>query len=31
VDSASFPRGSVLLSYQRAGKPTYGDLAWDAQ
>jgi dihydrofolate reductase len=30
VDSATFTTGTVLLTYQRAGKPTYGNLAWDA-
>jgi dihydrofolate reductase len=30
VDSATFGTGTVLLTYQRAGKPRYGNLAWDA-
>lgn len=30
VDSATFGTGTVLLTYQRAGKPTYGNMAWDA-
>jgi dihydrofolate reductase len=28
--SATFPSGAVLLVYDRAGKPAYGNLAWDA-
>lgn len=28
--SATFAGGAVLLSYERAGKPTYGNMAWDA-
>jgi dihydrofolate reductase len=27
VDSATFPKGVVLLTYQRAGRPTYGSMA----
>lgn len=30
VDSATFSTGTVLLTYQRVGKPRYGDMAWDA-
>ena len=30
VESATFPSGAVLLVYERAGKPTYGNLAFDA-
>lgn len=30
VDSATFSTGAALLAYQRAGKPTYGTAAWDA-
>jgi dihydrofolate reductase len=31
VESTTFPSGAVLLVYERAGKPTYGNLAWDAE
>jgi dihydrofolate reductase len=31
VESQSFPGGAVLLVYQRAGTPTYGNMASDAQ
>jgi len=27
TESHAFPKGSVLLAYERAGEPTYGDLA----
>jgi dihydrofolate reductase len=27
VESATFPKGAVLLAYQRTGKPTYGSMA----
>jgi dihydrofolate reductase len=27
VESATFPKGAVLLVYQRTGKPTYGSMA----
>jgi dihydrofolate reductase len=27
VESATFPKGAVLLTYQRAGKPTFGSMA----
>jgi dihydrofolate reductase len=27
VESASFPKGAVLLAYERAGKPTFGSMA----
>ncbi|HZA75228.1 MAG TPA: dihydrofolate reductase family protein [Acidimicrobiales bacterium] len=30
TDSATFAGGAVLLTYERAGKPTYGNLARDA-
>jgi dihydrofolate reductase len=30
VDSVTFQSGTVLLTYERAGKPTYGDMALDA-
>lgn len=31
VDSTTFANDAVLLSYERAGKPTYGSTALDAQ
>ena len=27
VESATFPKGAVLLAYERAGKPTFGSMA----
>jgi dihydrofolate reductase len=27
VESATFPKGAVLLTYERAGKPTFGSMA----
>ena len=27
VESAAFPKGAVLLAYERAGKPTFGSIA----
>jgi hypothetical protein len=27
VESATFPKGAVLLAYQSTGKPTYGSMA----
>ncbi|HZD74806.1 MAG TPA: dihydrofolate reductase family protein [Actinomycetota bacterium] len=27
VESATFPKGAVLLAYQRTGRPTYGSMA----
>ena len=27
VESATFPKGAVLLTYQRAGQPTFGSMA----
>jgi hypothetical protein len=27
VESATFPKGAVLLTYERAGRPTFGSMA----
>jgi hypothetical protein len=27
VESATFPKGAVLLTYEHAGKPTFGSMA----
>lgn len=31
TDSATFSSGTVMLTYHRLGKPTYGNMAWEAQ
>jgi hypothetical protein len=30
LNSATVSTGAVLLTYQRGGKPRYGNMAWDA-
>ena len=31
VGSRTDSQGTVLLNYERAGKPTYGDMSWEAR